>query len=252
MRRKNELMKIWNRAAKSWTDFVRTGKDYTRIYLNNPATFKLIGDIKGKKVLDLACGEGTNTKILAEKGAEVTGVDFSFSLICIAKEKDTEEKTGITYLVQDAANLEDISDGSFDLVTCFMSLQDIEPLDEAVKEVARILKPKGRFVFSIPHPCFERIRKNDIVIRACEDYFGNIGYEISWDMERLDKKFTTFTFHRTLEDYFRGLHKAGLNVSGLLEPKPTTEGVTKHPTYFENNLKVPQSIIIETIKLSYH
>jgi ubiquinone/menaquinone biosynthesis C-methylase UbiE len=69
-------MKEWDEAAESWVDFVRQGKDYYRDELNNPATFKLIGNVKGRLVLDLACGEGYNTRILAEKGAKMVGVDF--------------------------------------------------------------------------------------------------------------------------------------------------------------------------------
>jgi len=77
-------MKEWDEGAESWVDFVRQGKDYYRDELNNPATFKLIGDVKGRLVLDLACGEGFNTRILAEKGAKMVGVDFSAKLVQLA------------------------------------------------------------------------------------------------------------------------------------------------------------------------
>ncbi|MCJ7770432.1 class I SAM-dependent methyltransferase [Candidatus Bathyarchaeota archaeon] len=70
----------WDEASEAWADFVRTGKDYFRDALNNPATFKMIGEIAGLRVLDLACGEGYNTRILARKHAEITGVDKSGEL----------------------------------------------------------------------------------------------------------------------------------------------------------------------------
>ncbi|MCW3980677.1 MAG: methyltransferase domain-containing protein [Candidatus Bathyarchaeota archaeon] len=76
----DSVRKEWNDAAEAWVDFVRTSKDYTRIKLNNPAVFDLIGSVKGCAVLDLACGEGFNTKILARMKAKVTGVDFSEKL----------------------------------------------------------------------------------------------------------------------------------------------------------------------------
>jgi 2-polyprenyl-3-methyl-5-hydroxy-6-metoxy-1,4-benzoquinol methylase len=69
------VKKQWNEAAEPWTDFVRKGKDFYREEMNNPALFGLLGNIKGKKILDLACGEGSNTRILARKGATVVGVD---------------------------------------------------------------------------------------------------------------------------------------------------------------------------------
>ena len=90
MRRKESIEKEWNDAAESWADFVRKGKDYYRDELNNPATFKLIGDVRGRLVLDLACGEGYNTRILARKGAKVTGVDFSEKLIELAKREESK------------------------------------------------------------------------------------------------------------------------------------------------------------------
>jgi 2-polyprenyl-3-methyl-5-hydroxy-6-metoxy-1,4-benzoquinol methylase len=76
LRNEDKAKQQWNRAAEAWADFVRTGRDYYRDGLNNPEALKLIGDLKSLVVLDLACGEGYNTRILAEKGAEVTGVDF--------------------------------------------------------------------------------------------------------------------------------------------------------------------------------
>jgi len=86
----------WDNAMESWVDFVRKGKDYYRDELNNPATFKLIGDVRGRLVLDLACGEGYNTKILARKGAKVTGVDFSEKLVGLTKREEAKQKLGIT------------------------------------------------------------------------------------------------------------------------------------------------------------
>ena len=99
LRRNERVKKEWNEAAESWLDFVRKGKDYCRDELNNPATFQLIGDVRGLFVLDLACGEGYNTRILARKGAKVVGVDFSETLIELAKQEEDEEKLGITYYV---------------------------------------------------------------------------------------------------------------------------------------------------------
>jgi len=237
----------WDVAAKGWVDFVRTGKDYFRDSLNNPATFKLIGSVKGKKVLDLACGEGYNTRILARKGASVIGVDRSSRLIDLAETEERRERLGIRYYRMDASRLKGISDGLFDLVTCFMALQDIEDYEGAVAEVARILKQGGRFVFSIPHPCFEKMVVNGVRISATERYFEKIEYPIEWNMERLTKRFRTVSFHRTLTDYSLALAKSGLVISRLVEPRPTREAVRKHPN-LRDELTKPQSIIFESIK----
>jgi len=245
--KKGTIKKEWNDAAEFWVDFVRKGKDYYRDELNNPATFKLIGDVKGRIVLDLACGEGYNTRILARKGAKVTGIDFSEKLIELARREEKKEKLGICYHVLDATDLKEFSNNHFDLVTCFMSLQDIENYRRAISEVARVLKNRDRFVFSIPHPCFERIIEHGKRESARRRYFGAVKYPIQWKMERLVKPFRTTSFHRTLTDYFYALSACRLFVSRLIEPRPTQKGLRKYPQLREV-LVTPQSIIIESIK----
>lgn len=60
---KDKFTKEWDEASEPWADFVREGKDYFRDEMNNPAFFKVIGNVRGKHVLDLSCGEGYNTRI---------------------------------------------------------------------------------------------------------------------------------------------------------------------------------------------
>ena len=247
MSKKGTVKEEWNDAAESWVDFVRKGKDYYRDELNNPATFELIGDVRGRLVLDLACGEGYNTIILARKGAKVTGVDFSEKLIELAKRQEAREKLGICYRVLDATDLKEFSSSRFDLVTCFMSLQDIKDYKRAISEVARVLANRGRFVFSIPHPCFETIIVNKERTSATRRYFGATKYPVQWKMERLAKPFKTTSFHRTLTEYFDALHKSRLFVSRLVEPRPTQKGLLKYPS-LRKVLLIPQSVIIESIK----
>jgi ubiquinone/menaquinone biosynthesis C-methylase UbiE len=245
--KKDRVMKQWDDAAESWVDFVRKGKDYYRDELNNPATFRLIGNVKGKLVLDLACGEGYNSRILAGKGAKVVGVDFSAELVRSARKEEKRERLGVDYYVADAANLSRFPSEHFDLVVCFMALQDIENYQGAVSEVARVLKCRGRFVFSIPHPCFEMVSDKRNRISTAVRYFGSGEDHIQWNMERLLKPFETISFHRTLTHYFDVLHKNRLLVRRLVEPRPTKQGAEKHPRLKEVLLR-PQSVAVEAVK----
>jgi len=247
--KKDGIKKEWNDAAESWVDFVRKGKDYYRDELNNPATFRLIGDVRDRLVLDLACGEGYNTRILARKGAKATGIDFSEKLIELARRQEAKEKLGICYYVLDATDLKEFSNNHFDVVTCFMSLQDIENYEKEISEVARVLKNLGRFVFSVPHPCFGTIIGDGKRTSAARRYFGAVKYPVQWKMERLAKPFRT-SFHRTLTDYFDALYKSKLFVSRLVEPRPTRNGLQKYPPLREV-LVMPQSIIIESAKCGH-
>jgi len=246
--RGNRVAREWDEAVESWVDFVRCGKDYYRDELNNPAAFRLIGSVRGRVVLDLACGEGYNTRILAREGARVVGVDFSKKMIEFARREEAREKLGIRYFVSDAANLEEFSNNHFDAVTCFMSLQDVEDYEGAISEVARVLKDGGRFVFSVPHPCFEVIVEEGNRISATARYFGAARYPIHWRMERLLKPFETTSFHRTLTDYSAALFKSKLLILRLVEPRPTRKGLQKHPPLREVLLR-PQSVVIESMKI---
>ena len=272
----NSIRDQWDDASDSWADFVRTGKDWTRDEMNNPAMFDILGDIKDKKILDLACGEGFNSRIMARKGANVTGVDFSNKMIELAIEEEKREKLGIDYLVSNANDLSIFDSQTFDIIACFMALQDIEDYTNAIKEASRVLKNAGRFVFVIPHPCFEarklgekivsgwvyekddKIKSTEVKIYGdptrdalhfkVDDYFNTHPDDLEWNMKRLAKPFVTTAFHRTLTDYFRELHKAGFMISRLEEPKPTKKGLEEHPDYFKGNLRIPQFIVFEAVK----
>lgn len=273
--KKHSIKNQWDDAAEAWVDFARTGKDWTREELNNPAMFEMLRDIHGKKILDLGCGEGCNSRLMAGKGAKVIGIDFSKKMIDFAVQKEKKEKLGITYYVLDACNLHIFKNNTFDTVTCFMALQDIKNYQDAIKEVFRVLRKHGRFIFVIPHPCFERRIIGNKIIGGWEckkgtkdkssknllyykpknplyykvdKYFDTHSYIIPWTMNRLTKHFRTTTFHRTLTDYADALHNAGLVISKLNEPKPTKRGLAKYPAYFKGNLRIPQSIVIEAMK----
>lgn len=274
--KKNIVKNQWDDAAEAWADFVRTGKDWTREIMNNPAMFRMLGNAKGKRVLDLCCGEGYNTRLMARKGARVSGVDFSKKMIELAVKEEKRKKLGIDYHVSDASDLHMFRNGSFDIVASFMALMDIEGYQSAIKEVARVLKRGGRFVFAICHPCFEArvladkkiggwvyrdgVRQfspetalntkldEEPLYYSIDFYFDCQKDVVEWKMERLKSHFKTTSFHRTLADYANALHDAGFLISRLDEPKPTKKGLKEHPGYFSGNLRIPHSIIIEAVK----
>lgn len=263
----DKVSREWDEASKPWADFVRMGKDYYREEMNNPATLRMIGNVKDKQLLDLSCGEGYNTRILAKKGARVVGVDFSKEMIKLARQRERRDRLGIRYYVSDAADLKELEGECFDIVTCFMALMDIERYEDAISQVARVLRKNGRFVFSVTHPCFEygdTVDGEPIAEWKYEEgtgnsadrktghlevrrYFGIIKCEVSWDMKRLVKRFQTTSFHRTLTDYFQALHKSGFVVTRLVEPKPTSKGVSEYPSLRKHTL-IPHSIIIEATR----
>lgn len=148
-----------------------------------------------------------------------------------------------------------------------MALQDIKNYRVAIKEVYRVLKEEGRFLFVILHPCFERRTignriiggwqyKKGTNVRSTENalykkvdrYFDTRTHVISWNSERLTRYFKTTSFHRPLTDYAVALYNAGFLISRLKEPRPTKRGLKKYPIFFKKELRIPSSIVIEAVR----
>lgn len=154
MRSKKTLKQVdsWDLVAKDYDQLVgETGDVYHRTYLN-PVVLKMLGEVEGERVLDLACGQGYFSRLLQKKGAEVVGVDLSGKLIAIARQRNKGLKKPIEYFVSDASKLPFLEDSSFDLVVSNMSFHDIKGIEGTVEECSRVLKKDGKLVFSIPHP----------------------------------------------------------------------------------------------------
>ena len=155
-----EVRKHWNRNAEAWTQLSRAGYDTYRNYLNTPAFFELLPEVDGLKGLDLGCGEGYNTRLLAERGANVIGLDISSVFVRHAKTFQAQSCHIPEYLIGNAQELP-FADACFDFITGFMSFMDIPDTAALLGEVWRALKPGGFLQFSISHPCFDLpLRKN--------------------------------------------------------------------------------------------
>jgi ubiquinone/menaquinone biosynthesis C-methylase UbiE len=129
-------------------DYKRAKQQPWRYYIERHTLMRLVGDVRGLAVLDMACGEGFYTRELRHRGAaRVVGVDLSEGMIRLAREEEARHPLGIEYRVQDARTL----DGSeqFDLVVAAYLLNyaaTAEELGEMCAAIARALKPGGRFV----------------------------------------------------------------------------------------------------------
>ena len=148
------VAKHWNRNAPVWAQLVRKGEDAYREHFNNPAFLKFIGSLRGKTVLDAGCGEGYNTRILARAGATMTGVDISRRMIALARAEEKRRPLGIRYFRDSFTDLSRFDDASFDDAVSFMAMMDSPDFASGAREVFRVLRPGGSFIFSILHPCF--------------------------------------------------------------------------------------------------
>jgi len=145
----------------AWWD-EKQGEDGDRWHrlLIEPSLERVIGEVNGLHVLEVACGNGRLARRLARRGASVIAVDASGAMILHAREREAETPTGTEYRVADAALLDALADGSFDLAVAGMALMDIADAEGALREVGRVLRVGGRLVASMIHPCFDTGEEN--------------------------------------------------------------------------------------------
>jgi len=238
-----ELGRIWDGNADAWTLLSRQGYDIYRDYLNTPAFLAMLPDVSGLRGLDIGCGEGHNTRLLAARGADMTGVDISPKFLQYAWEKEPERQLGIRYLTASGSALP-FADESFHFAAAFMSLMDMANHDEAVREAYRVLKPRGFFQFSITHPCFNTPRFKNVydesgarVAVECGDYFNQQPGRIEeWifgsapeELKRTLPRFRVPRFCRTLSSWMNLLIDAGFVIERIEEPYADDEVVEKCP-----------------------
>ena len=146
----------WERMAE-WYDAKQgdTGDLWHRTLID-PTFLRVVGDVRGLRVLELGCGNGYLSRRFSRTGAKVVAIDASAPIVERARARESREPLGIEYRVADAAHLDFLENGSFDLVACNMALMDMEDAGAAIGEVGRVLRPGGRFVASLSHPCFDQ------------------------------------------------------------------------------------------------
>jgi 2-polyprenyl-3-methyl-5-hydroxy-6-metoxy-1,4-benzoquinol methylase len=145
---------VWDYAADAYTQRQASGDDFYRYEFLGPAQVEACGDVAGLAVLDVGCGNGYLARELARRGARMTGIDISPRMIEHARAQEAADPLGIDYRVADAAEIADhFAAGSFDMAASCIALQDMPALSAVLRAVHAVLRPGGRFVASITHPC---------------------------------------------------------------------------------------------------
>ncbi len=212
---------MWNQVAR-WYDALvgMKGSDYQQS-LVLPGAHRLLALSKEDRVLDLACGQGVFCRYLHQKGHKVEGLDVSSALIAAAKKRSPDS---VRFHEADAGDGNALKGKKFDAVVCLLAVQNMEHLEPVFDNVARWLKPSGRFVMVAMHPCYRIPRQSHwefdeakkIQFRRVDLYATETAIPILTPPMK-EAKVYTMTYHRPLQSYFRSLSKAGLVVDALEE-----------------------------------
>jgi SAM-dependent methyltransferase len=245
----------YDQAGDFYYEFIQRGLavPQSMFHLAINAVLELVGEVKSKDVCDMACGEGTLMRRLAQLGARVTGVDMSSNLLTHARRQSAEASLTLTYIQDDAQTLSTITTHSFDVVTCNLALMDIPDFALVFASVWRVLRPGGRFVFSVLHPCFEtpfHTPESQILFEPNGDFEAYIvrrytseGY---WHSGGTGMRGTFGAHHRMLSTYLNGVLDAGFALRRFIEPHLPSGDYTE--ISHQINSRVPQVLVVSSVK----
>lgn len=228
----------YDKIADEYSQMLNPTKKYVLI----PTFKQLIGNIENKSVLDLGCGDGFFTRILATYNPkELIGVDISKELIKKAIEKENQEPRGIKYLVQDVLKLN--LNKKFDLITTVYLFNYSKTKDELFKmchKIITLLDLNGKFCTITTNPALKPMKEFEYERRFTnvnkKDFFVE-GDQIKCEMREKGKKpFEFINYYWSKETYEKCLKKAGFKSIEWVEPIISQEGIDKYgENYWEKS-----------------
>lgn len=238
-----QAAQYWEGNALAWTRLARQGWDVYRDAVNTPAFLDLLPDLTGKRGLDVGCGEGHNTRLFAQRGAQMCAIDVAPTFIRFAAVMEAMQPLVIRYAVASALELPFASE-AFDFATATMSLMDVPDHALALQEIHRVLRPGGFLQFSITHPCFSPPHRRLLRTEQGQAYAVEVGRYFEQVDGRVDRwlfsaapkaakaglqNFEVPVFHRTLAEWLNAVIRAGFVLERVAEPKADHDTARRVP-----------------------
>ncbi|MFH0928121.1 MAG: class I SAM-dependent methyltransferase [bacterium] len=210
----------WDKVAKWYDEHLKEEGTYHQTVVL-PGVLRLLALKQHEAILDVACGQGQLVGKLRQAGAKVMGIDTSKELITLAKK---HVPGNVTLNIDDAKIMKTVAAGSQDAASIVLALQNIDDLNPVFKQLSRVLVKGGRAVFVITHPCFRIPRQSGwgfdegrkLQYRRIDSYLTPQKIPIITHPGRGGSP-VTWTFHRSLSDYFSAIVANGFEVNCLEE-----------------------------------
>jgi SAM-dependent methyltransferase len=203
---------------------------------------RLLGDLRGKRVLELGCGAAQCSIAFAKQGATAIGVDFSAQQLAHARRLCEREEVKVELRQGDLADLAFLRADSIDLVFSAYAFGYVEDLNRVFRQVHRVLRVGAPLVFSLPHPAYDMIDdRSDKPLLVCRSYFDKTPIH----RELGGVAFTDF--HHPISDIYMGLVRASYRVDLIVEPEPSPSG-PRSQYWRDAFLMVPRTVIFRARK----
>jgi ubiquinone/menaquinone biosynthesis C-methylase UbiE len=230
----------WSEQADNWILWARSENDAYWHY--REAFFELV-PAPGERTLEVGCGEGRVARDLRDRRHRVVGVDAVAALVEAARELDPEGE----YLVADATDLP-FEDEAFDFAVAYNSLMDMDDLDGPIRELSRVLRPRGRFCACVTHPINDagRFEPDDVGGPFVIDtYRGRRRYDETFERFGRVMRFVSWCY--PLEGYTRPLEEAGFLIEAIREP-PIPGSRLENTPRAERRLRIPNFLMLRAVK----
>lgn len=248
---------IWNRIAEHWDEQVGEGNDFQK-QLVMPATTRLLDPKSGERVLDACCGNGNYARRLGRLGCDVLAFDGASRFIELARERTVKANGSIRFEVADACDEAALialaSPASFDAAVCSFAVMDLPTVSPLFRAVRTLLKPEGRFVFSLGHPAFhtnesQMIARQDHGEGEPRQLFGVevLRYASDWPHKSrglLNQPEPHWIYHRSLSTILKECFSAGFVVDGMEEPTFEPDTRARSPFAWARRVDIPPAIVI--------
>lgn len=201
-----------------------------------PATLALLGNVKGKKILDAGCGPGVYASVLSDKGAEVTAIDYSDEMIKLTKERTDHKVKAVKANLN--FPLDFLNDNEFDAVISSLTIHYVKDLRSLFSEFNRVLKINGELVISTHHPFLDHSFHPD------GNYFETELITDEWTNYNVEMKF----YRRPLSELFNLFIETDFRITELSEPQPLKECEVNYPDTYKTLSSQPWFIFFKAIK----
>jgi len=212
-----EIKKWWEETTERYqkSSDIHTRSAHYGPYCPDEDELNLLGNVKGKKILEIGCGGGQCSIAFAKNGAICTGIDISDKQINYAKNLAEKNKVKINFLNGDFQNLKQFKSNSFDIVFSAYALQYSPDFKKVCQQVNRILKKDGIFVFSFDHPLY--FLHNPLIRKLENSYFdtGRQEYNATWQ-DNSKHKFVVYKLK--ISNIYDALVSSKFFVEKIVEP----------------------------------